>query len=92
MQISGLVDFLWDKASPHVIILYGSFAKGESIEDSDIDLFVVGKERKLNLGKFEKILGKKVHLMFKESPKKIPVKLKMNLINGVVLKGYFDLE
>src|SRR3989344_2499700 len=36
---SGLIDYLWDKLSPEAIILYGSFSKGESIENSDIDLF-----------------------------------------------------
>src|SRR3989338_4542321 len=37
---SGLVDFLWDNLNPDVIILFGSFALGEDIESSDIDLFV----------------------------------------------------
>src|SRR3989344_5488830 len=30
---SGLADFLWDKISPKALILYGSFAKGESLEN-----------------------------------------------------------
>ncbi len=92
LQSSGLVDFLWDKISPHAIILYGSFAKGESIEDSDIDIYLIAKEKKLDLRKFEKIFNRKIHLMYSESPKKIPEKLKTNLVNGIVLKGYFDLE
>lgn len=87
---SGLVDFLWDSLHPQAIILYGSYAKGESIENSDIDLFIVGKEKKILLEKFEKIFNKEIHLMFEENPKKIPKRLKSNLINGVVLKGYFD--
>src|SRR3989339_196930 len=41
----GLIDYLWDKLSPQAIILYGSFARGESIEGSDIDLFILTKER-----------------------------------------------
>jgi len=92
LNSSGLIEFLWDKFSPHAIVLYGSFARGQATEDSDIDLFVVGKERKIKLDDFEKLLGKKIHLMFEENPKKIPDKLKANLINGIVLKGYFDLE
>src|SRR3989344_8271071 len=49
LNTSGLVDFVWDKLSPDAIILYGSHAKGEAIEFSDIDIFVIGKEKKLDL-------------------------------------------
>ena len=86
-----MTNFLWDELSPKAIILYGSFAKGESLEESDIDLFVIGKERKIKLEEFEKKLGRKIHLMFDDNPKNIPNELKNNLINGVVLKGYFKV-
>jgi len=86
---SGLVNFLWEKLSPEAIILYGSHAKGESIETSDIDIFIIGKERMINLDEFEKKLGKTIHLIFNENVSKIPKELKNNLINGIVLKGYF---
>ncbi|HJZ19281.1 MAG TPA: nucleotidyltransferase domain-containing protein [Candidatus Nanoarchaeia archaeon] len=88
---SGLTNFLWDELSPKAIILYGSFAKGESLEESDIDLFVIGKERKIKLEEFEKKLGRKIHLMFDDNPKNIPNELKNNLVNGIVLKGYLKL-
>lgn len=84
----GLIDFLWEKVSPEAIVLYGSFAKGESIENSDIDLFVLGPEKNLDLRDFEKQLNKKIHLLFKKSFKEIPNELKNNIINGVILKGY----
>ncbi len=88
---SGLLDFLWDKLSPDAIILYGSHAKGESIETSDIDLFIIGKEKRISLDKFEEILGREIHLMFNPNSKNIPKELKNNLANGVVLKGYFNV-
>lgn len=91
LKESGLIDFLWDKLYPDAIILYGSYVKGESIESSDIDIFIVGKKRKISLSAFEKILGKEIHLMFEENPKKIQKKLKSNLVNGIVLKGYFNV-
>lgn len=87
---SNLIDFLWDKLSPEAIILYGSYAKGESVENSDIDIFIVGNEKKIDIKEFEKKLGKEVHLMF-NNVKKISDELKNNLVNGVVLKGYFKL-
>jgi len=88
---SGLIEFLWDKLSPEAIILYGSYAKGESVEGSDIDIFIIGREKKLELKNFEKKLEKVIHLMFIENPAKIPKELKNNLINGIVLKGYFKV-
>ena len=89
---SGLVDFLWNKLAPDAIILYGSHAKGEAIEESDIDVFIIGKEREIDLKEFEKKLGKKLHLMFQSDIKKISKELKNNLINGMILKGYLKIE
>ena len=86
-----LIDFLWQKLAPKALILYGSQAKGESIEGSDIDIFVIGKEKEINIEEFEKKLKKKVHLMFSDNVKNIPAELKNNLINGTILKGYFKV-
>ena len=87
----GLIDYLWDKLSPKPIILYGSFSKGESIENSDVDLFILGKDKNLELIDFEKKLNKKIHLLFKESVKEIPKELKNNILNGIILKGYITV-
>jgi len=91
LEESGLVDFLWEHFFPKAIILYGSYAKGESVENSDLDLFITGKEKKIDMEKFEKKLNKEIHLMFEEDAKKIPKELKNNLINAVVLRGYFKV-
>jgi len=85
---SGLVEYLWEKLSPEVIILYGSFAKGESIENSDIDLFILGEEKFLDLNKFEKRLNKNIHLFFKKSFKELALEIRNNILNGIILKGY----
>jgi len=86
---SGLVDYLWTKLAPDAIILYGSSSKGESIETSDVDIFVIGKDKKINVDEFEKKLGKEIHLVFDSEINHIPKELKNNLINGIILKGYF---
>ena len=91
LQNSGLITFLWDKLHPDCIILYGSSSRGEAIENSDIDLFIIGKEKEINLTKYEKKLNKEIHLIFEEDPKNIPSELKNNLINGIVLKGYLKI-
>jgi len=90
LEESGLIEYLWQELCPEAIILYGSYAKGESIGSSDIDIFVIGKEKKMDIYKFEESLGKEVHLMF-DDVKNIPKELKNNLINGVVLRGYFKV-
>ncbi len=87
---SGLIDYLWQELSPEAIVLYGSYAKGEAIESSDIDIFIVGKGKKINIEKFEKRLSKNIHLIIDEIDN-ISKELKNNLINGVVLKGYFKV-
>ncbi len=88
---SGLIDYLWDKLSPEAIILYGSYSKGESIENSDVDLFILGKDKNIELANFEKKLNKRIHILFKESIKEIPNELKNNILNGVILKGYIKV-
>jgi len=87
---SGLINYLWDALSPKAIILYGSFAKGESTSGSDIDLFVIGKKSKVDIEKFQKKLGKEVHLII-DSLENIPSELKNNLINGIIMKGYWSV-
>ena len=83
-----LVEYLWDKLSPEAIVLYGSYSKGESIEDSDLDLFILGKNKEIDLTDFEKKLNKKIHIISKESLKDTPNELKNNILNGIILKGY----
>ena len=85
---SGVIDAIWEESNPEAVIFYGSYAKGEAIENSDLDIFVVGKQKEINLEKYEKILGKKIHLIFMLRDK-IPNELKNNLANGIIMKGYF---
>ncbi|MHA1344273.1 MAG: nucleotidyltransferase family protein [Promethearchaeota archaeon] len=87
---SGLIDFIEEKLSPKSIVLFGSYLKGEDIEDSDIDLFVECKEEKLNIKIFEKKLERKIQLHFKDNFTSYPKELKNNIINGMVLSGFLE--
>jgi len=85
---SGLLKYLWDKCMPDVIVLFGSAARGEDLRDSDVDLFLLCKERELNLQKFENKIKRKINIFFSESFDKLSDELKNNVINGVILRGY----
>lgn len=87
----GLIDYIYDSYLPDSIILFGSASKGEDIEKSDIDLFVQAKAKKLDLGKYEKLLNRKIALLFEENFAKLSNELKNNILNGILLKGYIKV-
>ncbi len=87
---SGLVDFIEEKLIPKSVVLFGSYSGGEDTETSDVDLFVECKKEELNLKIFEKKLGRKIELHFKEKFNLYPEELKNNIINGIVLSGFLE--
>lgn len=91
LKRSNLIDFLNDNLMPSTIVLFGSYSRGEDVEDSDIDLFLSCKEESLNIKKYEKFLNRKVELHFKENFEDFPKELKNNVINGIVLSGYLEV-
>ncbi len=88
---SGLIDFLADTFVPDTIILFGSASKGEDIETSDIDLFLIAKEKNVVLKNFEKKLKRKITLHFETEISQIPKELLNNVINGIVVHGYLKV-
>lgn len=98
MAESGLISHLVEEYNnPEAIILFGSFAKAEDIPKSDIDLLVVTPIRKeLNLQKFEKYLGHKIHLFAHskadiEKMKSKNKELLNSLANGIVIEGLWEM-
>jgi predicted nucleotidyltransferase len=89
---SDLVDFLEEKFYPQTIILFGSGAKGEYIKESDIDIFLLAKEKPVDLKMFEKKLKRKINLLFKENYSGLSKELFNNIINGYKLKGCIKLR
>ena len=90
---SGLIRFLISELNPSLIILFGSFRKGDSDKKSDVDLFVespVGKE--LNLKKFEGKIGHKIDLLVEANIKKLNDNLFNNVANGIKLYGSFKIK
>lgn len=90
---SGLIEKLINKFNPSCIILFGSIRKGESIKESDIDLFIESQiKREANLSKFEKKLRHKIQLFVESDINKLQKNLFNNVINGVKLYGSLNLK
>jgi predicted nucleotidyltransferase len=91
VQESGLLDYLYDKLMPDVIVLFGSGVRGEDIRGSDIDLFFQCNDSRLDLIKFEKKLNRKINIFFAKDFRKLSKELKNNINNGIILKGYLKV-
>ncbi|MCZ7357101.1 MAG: nucleotidyltransferase domain-containing protein [Candidatus Methanoperedens sp.] len=91
LKDSGLIEFLESKCMPDVIILFGSASRGEDTIESDIDLYMLCKERKMDLQDFEKRIKRKISLFFSKDFVELSNELKNNIINGIILKGYLKV-
>ncbi len=95
---SGLPRFI-EKNIPAVssIILFGSLAKGEDDENSDIDLLIIGKDKHIDFSEYEKKLGKTIntHIMLWSEWKKNYEKNRAFyydiITHGIPLKGDLPL-
>jgi len=86
-----LKDFLVENFYPKGIILFGSYLRGEDLESSDIDLFVLSNTKNnLNLISFEKSLGRKINILFSDSLSKLDKKIQNKIKQGFILEGDLD--
>ena len=89
---SGLVEFLEESYPGTTIILFGSYARGEDIISSDIDIAVIGaKDKRIKQKKFEKLLERHININFYLSLRSVEKGLRENLCNGIVLSGGVEL-
>ena len=91
---SGIVDELnKDYLKPEAIILFGSYARGEDTEESDIDIAVLAyrKDAGNNYAQYEKRLKRKLSVQI-INPKNLTKEFALSLANGIVLYGYFEAE
>ena len=74
------------------IIVFGSYAKGEDVENSDIDLYIETPSKKeIKLEKFGKILKRKIQIFFYKNIHEIKnIDLANNIINGIILNGFIE--
>lgn len=89
----GLIEELIKKFNPSCIILFGSVRKGDSLKESDIDLFVEAPIKKeLNLKRFEKKIRHRIQLFVESDINKLHKNLFNNVINGIKLYGSFKIR
>lgn len=88
---SGLLDYLHDKLAPEAIVLFGSASRGEDIARSDIDLFLLCKEKGINLSRFQNLLHREINLIFAKDFSELNPELKNNIINGIIMRGYLKV-
>jgi len=91
---SGLIDHLEEALAHPTIILFGSYARGEDWEESDIDLFLITDEqRELHLTAYENKLKRTIQTFihattaFQELCANNP-ELMNNVLNGLTLRGF----
>ncbi len=87
LSLKPLVDYLKETCKPDFIVLFGSYARGEDDEHSDIDLFIQTKKQTFDLRQFEKLLGKEIQYFTEPDIGNFPDSLQQNLRSGVTLHG-----
>lgn len=92
LQDSNIISHIEKELRPEAVVLFGSYLEGQDTEESDIDLAVIGGRQKgLELGKFEEDLGRKTQITRIENPKNEDKEFKNTLANGFVLSGYLEV-
>jgi len=88
---SGMTKSLYDLFPGATVILFGSYAQGEDTVNSDIDLAVIGGEKKKIDEKFGKMLEREIVVNYYKNFKGIGASLLGNILNGITLKGAVEL-
>lgn len=90
---STIIDYIRKELSNPSIILFGSFAKGEDTQESDIDIYLeTPSNKKINLERFEKTFKRKIQIFQHKNLKGIQnPHLSNNIINGIILNGFIEV-
>jgi len=90
---SGFLDHLQSLKKAKTVILFGSMARSDWYSESDIDLFIYGKDDDFEIYKFQSKLKREVQLFTANSKKdlnKMGSGLLKNIIQGNLIKGNLD--
>lgn len=87
---SGLLTRLHSLEKARTVIVFGSFARSDWHAESDIDLFIYGPVKNINVGGYERVLNRDIQVFLgtnKKELKKIGAGLLKNIIKGYLVKG-----
>ncbi len=90
---SELIKYLINNHSNPTIALFGSYSKGEDIEDSDIDLYIeTASKQEFNINKYEKLLKRKIQIFNFKNIKQVKNNfLANNILNGITLNNFIEV-
>lgn len=90
---SGIIYYCIKEYSNPVIVLFGSYSRGEDTEESDIDLYIqTPSKTEITLKQFEPILKRKIQVFSYQAIRHISNKhLANNIINGIVLNNFMEV-
>lgn len=88
MYASGIVDYLTERYNhPKLIILFGSFSRGEDTENSDIDIAIYSNKKiSLEFHQYEKFLKRRISI-HEIDINKVSDEFRANLSNGIIMEG-----
>lgn len=89
LTFSGFFDHLVSLKQAKAVILFGSFARADWYKESDIDIFIYGKDNELEQGKYETKLKHEiqVHCAENKAELKNMDKLLPYILSGEFIKG-----
>ena len=90
---SGFLNHLTSLKQAKTVILFGSFARSDWYDKSDIDIFIYGDSQGLKTAKFEMKLHHDIQIFAchdKEGLNKLGIELIRNIIKGNIIKGDLD--
>ena len=90
---SGLIEYLKIELSNPAIVLFGSYAKGEDTENSDIDIYIETHSKKqVSLEKFKKLVHREIQVFQHKNLKEVSnPHLANNIINGITVNKYIEV-
>lgn len=93
LERSGFLAHLISLEKAKTVVIFGSMARWDWHEESDIDLFIYGNDDELEQGKYELKLGREIQVFSakdRKGLKKLPAGLLKNIATGYFVKGGMD--
>lgn len=86
---SGLFDHLASLENAKVVVLFGSFSRSDWYKDSDVDIFIYGKDDAFEQGKYELKLKREIQVHMAKDKKDLKRIDKMlpYIVSGYFIKG-----